>query len=110
MKTDYAIAIPRGLSFLATHDINAKVAGLEEFPRDQWPNIRVVHWSFDIMVGSAMAMLALAAWSGWLWWKHRRLPDHKGLLRALVAAGSSCLERGELQRLLGIRGKRNEPG
>jgi cytochrome d ubiquinol oxidase subunit I len=87
MKTDYALAIPRGLSFLTTHDVNAKVVGLEEFPRDQWPNVRVVHWSFDIMVGSGIAMLALAAWSGWLWWKHRRLPDHKWLLRALVAAG-----------------------
>ena len=47
----------------------------------------MVHWSFDIMVGSGMVMLFLAAWSGWLWWKHRRLPDHKWLLRALVAAG-----------------------
>jgi cytochrome d ubiquinol oxidase subunit I len=87
MKTDYALAIPRGLSFLTTHDVNAKVIGLEEFPHDQWPNVRVVHWSFDIMVGSGMAMLFLAVWSGWLWWKHRRLPDHKWLLRALVAAG-----------------------
>lgn len=87
METDYAIAIPHGLSFLATHDFNAKVVGLEEFPRDQWPNVRIVHWSFDLMVGSGMAMLAVAMWAGWLWWRHRRLPDSKWLLRALVAAG-----------------------
>ena len=32
-------------------------------------------------------MLALAVWSGWLWWKHRTLVDHPWLQRALVAAG-----------------------
>jgi cytochrome bd ubiquinol oxidase subunit I len=87
METDYAIAIPRGLSFLTAHEFSAKVVGLEDFPRDQWPNVRIVHWSFDIMVGAGMAMLLVAAWSGWLWWKHRRLPDSKWLLRALVATG-----------------------
>ncbi|MBA2744319.1 MAG: cytochrome ubiquinol oxidase subunit I, partial [Chthoniobacterales bacterium] len=39
----YAITIPRGLSLLSTHDPNAKVIGLEEFPRNDWPNVRVVH-------------------------------------------------------------------
>lgn len=32
-------------------------------------------------------MLALAVWSGWLWYKRRRMADHPRLLRALVAAG-----------------------
>src|SRR5437899_3985278 len=59
MTTDFALEIPYGLSFLATHDPNAKVVGLEEFPRDVWPDVRVVHWAFDIMVGSGMLMLAL---------------------------------------------------
>ena len=87
MKTDYALSIPGGLSFLVHHDFNAKVTGLEEFPGDQWPDVRIVHASFDIMVGAGMAMLAVAAWAGCLWWRHRRLPDHKWLLRALVTAG-----------------------
>src|ERR1019366_4716780 len=67
-------------------DPNAKVAGLEEFPRNNWPNVRMVHWSFDLMVLSGFAMLALAGWSGWLWWRRRRLAEHPRLLRALVAA------------------------
>src|SRR5436853_3485407 len=45
MTTDFALEIPYGLSFLATHEPNARVAGLEEFPRDQWPDVRVVHWA-----------------------------------------------------------------
>jgi cytochrome d ubiquinol oxidase subunit I len=39
------------------------------------------------MVAAGMGMLALAAWSGWLRWKHRPPADCRWLLRALVAAG-----------------------
>jgi cytochrome d ubiquinol oxidase subunit I len=85
--TDYALPIPHGLSFLLSDNFNAKVVGLEEFSKSDWPNVRIVHWSFDIMVASGMVMLALAAWSGWLCWKRRRLPDDSWLLRALVSAG-----------------------
>lgn len=87
MTTDYALEIPRGLSFLATHDPNARVTGLEEFPRDQWPNVRMVHWSFDLMVGSGMLMLALTLCADVFWLKYRLLPDNRWLLRGLVAAG-----------------------
>src|SRR5256712_4424283 len=87
MTTDYALEIPHGLSFLATHDPNAKVVGLEEFPRDQWPDVRFGHWSFDIMVGSGMLMLALMVFADVLWLKYRRLPDSRWLLRGMVAAG-----------------------
>jgi cytochrome d ubiquinol oxidase subunit I len=85
--TDYALSIPYGLSFLLADDFNARVVGLDEFPKGDWPNVRMVHWSFDIMVAAGMAMLALAVWSGWLWWKRRRLADHPWLLHALVTAG-----------------------
>jgi cytochrome d ubiquinol oxidase subunit I len=83
----HALSIPYGLSFLATHDPKATVRGLEEFPASDWPNVRLVHWSFDLMVAAGMAMFGLAACVGFLWWRHRRLPDAKWLLRALVAAG-----------------------
>jgi cytochrome d ubiquinol oxidase subunit I len=86
-RTDYALRIPWGLSFLLKGSPNAKVVGLEEFRQSDWPNVRIVHWSFDIMVASGTVMLALAVWAGGLWWKRRRLPDHPWLLRALVAAG-----------------------
>jgi cytochrome bd ubiquinol oxidase subunit I len=83
----YALIIPRGLSLLSTHDPNAKVIGLEEFPRNDWPNVRVVHWAFDLMVGAGTTLLILSILAGWFAWKHRGLPDGKWFLRALVAAG-----------------------
>src|SRR3989449_1908311 len=87
MTTDYALEIPRGLSLLTAHNPNATVAGLEEFPRDQWPNVRIVHWAFDIMVGSGMLMLGLTLCADVLWLKYRVLPGSRWLLRGLVAAG-----------------------
>ncbi len=87
MTTDYALEIPRGLSLLTAHDPNATVVGLEEFPRGQWPNVRVVHWSFDIMVSSGMLMLALTLCADVLWLKYRLLPNNRWFLRGLVAAG-----------------------
>ena len=83
----YALIIPRGLSLLSTHDPHAKVIGLEEFPRNDWPNVRVVHWAFDLMVGAGTTLLILSIMAGWFAWKHRGLPDGKWFLRALVAAG-----------------------
>jgi cytochrome d ubiquinol oxidase subunit I len=85
--THYAITIPYGLSLLSTHDPNSNVVGLEQFPRNDWPNVRLVHWSFDLMVlaGSALFVLSIAV--GWLAWRHRGVPDNKWILRALVAAG-----------------------
>src|SRR5450432_1434805 len=53
----YALPIPRGLSLLAAHDSSAQVTGLEEFPRKDWPNVRLVHWSFDLMVSCGVALL-----------------------------------------------------
>src|SRR5260370_4069362 len=47
-----ALQIPFGLSLLVGDNPETKVVGLEDFPRDQWPNVRLVHWSFDIIVGT----------------------------------------------------------
>jgi cytochrome d ubiquinol oxidase subunit I len=87
MTVPYSLKIPKGLSLLAAHDPNATVTGLDKIPRDEWPNTRIVHWAFDLMVGSGTAMLGVAAWAGWVAWRRRSLPDGKWFLRALVAAG-----------------------
>jgi cytochrome d ubiquinol oxidase subunit I len=85
--TDHALVIPHGLSLLLADSASARVAGLEEYPRKNWPNVRMVHWSFDLMVLAGFAMLALAGWSGWIWWRRPPLAGHPWLLRALVASG-----------------------
>ncbi len=85
--TDYAFPIPDGLSILLTGSPDGRVTGLDAFPKDTWPNVRIVHWSFDIMVGTGTALFGLALWAGWTWWRRGPLANHPWLLRALVAAG-----------------------
>jgi cytochrome d ubiquinol oxidase subunit I len=62
--TRYALEIPYGLSLLATHDPNAEIKGLLDFPRDEWPPVQVVHPAFQIMVGCGLALMGLGAVGG----------------------------------------------
>jgi cytochrome d ubiquinol oxidase subunit I len=62
-RTDYAIEIPRGLSLLAFHDPDAVVRGLEEFERNVWPPVLVVHVAFQIMVASGLFMMLVSLWA-----------------------------------------------
>ncbi|HUF11870.1 MAG TPA: cytochrome ubiquinol oxidase subunit I [Longimicrobiales bacterium] len=85
-ETRYALEIPCGLSFLATHDPNAVIVGLNDFPADEVPDTRVVHIAFQVMVACAMAMLALGLFAGFHALRHRTLPIQPWFLRALVLA------------------------
>ncbi|MEX2381836.1 MAG: cytochrome ubiquinol oxidase subunit I [Opitutales bacterium] len=87
MEVPWGLEIPGLLSFLAHRDPNEVVSGLEDFPRDEWPNVRLVHWSFDIMVACGFLMLGVAGWAAWSWIRKRQVPDGRYLLRAIVAAG-----------------------
>jgi len=86
MTVRWGLEIPGALSLLAAHDPTAVVRGLEEFPRDEWPDVLAVHLAFDLMVGLGFILLALAAWAGWLALRRRAVPDTRGFLRAMVAA------------------------
>ena len=89
--TRYAIEIPYALSILAYGDPNATVKGLNEFPADEHPPVAIVHIAFQIMVACGLAMMALALWGAWRWWRARRKKsetwlDSRWFLRTLVAA------------------------
>jgi cytochrome d ubiquinol oxidase subunit I len=63
-RVDYAIEIPGMLSFLATGDPAATITGLNDIPRDLWPNVPIVHAAFQIMVGLGMLMMFVGiAWA-----------------------------------------------
>ena len=103
-KTRYGLTVPSGLSLLIGHSPQTEVTGLDRIPPDQWPNVRLVHWAFDLMVAAGMLMLAVAAWAAWLWLRTRRLPDKTSFLRALVFSaplGFIAIESGWMVTELG---------
>jgi len=60
--TRYAIEIPGGLSYLATHDRAAEVPGLDRVPKTDWPNVEITHLAFQVMVGAGTILMAASLW------------------------------------------------
>jgi cytochrome bd ubiquinol oxidase subunit I len=103
-RTKYAIEIPRGLSLLAYHDPNAQVKGLDDFPRDVWPPVMLVHLSFDIMVALGSFLALISAIVLIMHWRKRDLIAHRWLLIAIVLCapmGFICIEAGWMVTELG---------
>lgn len=85
-EVDYAIKIPGLASFILKHDVNATVTGLDAFPRDEWPPVPIVFWSFRIMVGIGMLMVLIGLWSGYLRLR-KQLYESRTIHRAAVFMG-----------------------
>jgi cytochrome d ubiquinol oxidase subunit I len=86
-ETSWAIEIPGLLSFLAHGDFNAEVIGLKDIPRDEWPPIWPVHYSFQIMVGIGFALLGLGVFTVIYLWRRRRMPTQRWYLYLVIASG-----------------------
>jgi cytochrome d ubiquinol oxidase subunit I len=84
--TRHAIEIPGGLSFLAFHDVNAEVQGLDRVPREDWPHVPTVHAAFQLMVALGTFLALVAGWAGVLAVRRQDLCSHIWLLRALAIA------------------------
>jgi cytochrome d ubiquinol oxidase subunit I len=98
-----AIDVPGGLSLLAYGDVNARVTGLNEIPRENWPPVLYVHLAFQLMVAIGGFLALVAAWGAWLWW-HKRLFESRRFLRLLVLAtplGFIAIEAGWMVTELG---------
>lgn len=71
----FALEIPKLASLILTHDLNGELKGLNEFPGAH-PPVAPVFYSFRVMVGIGLLMLAVA------WWCSLRL-YRKGELSSL---------------------------
>ena len=79
-EVKYAIQIPKLSSLILKHSLDAPLAGLDTVPRENWPPVPIIFWSFRIMVSLGFLMLGvgalslLARWRGTLYdwrWLHR---------------------------------------
>ncbi len=56
----YEIGIPNLASFILTHEWDGEVPGLNEVAVEEQPPVMIVFWSFRIMVGIGLLMIAFA--------------------------------------------------
>ena len=85
------IRIPKLLSFLAHHDPDATVTGLDSVPARDRPPVNVVRISFQVMVGIGFLLASLSLVYLWVRWRKGRLPESRWFYRAVIAAGPLAL-------------------
>lgn len=86
------IEIPKLLSFLAFHDPNATVQGLDSVPPQDRPGpVNVVRFAFQGMVGigTLLALLSVIVW--WSRWRRGGLPSSRWFYRGLLIAGPASI-------------------
>ncbi|MDE1461405.1 cytochrome ubiquinol oxidase subunit I [Spartinivicinus poritis] len=65
-KNDFEIVIPKLASLILTHDADGTVQGLNAVPENERPPVAVVFYSFRLMIGIGIFLLAMAYLGLWL--------------------------------------------
>lgn len=86
-EVKYGIAIPKMLSFLATHDPNAEIRGLDAVAPQDRPPVNVTRVAFQTMVGIGTLLALLGVFYLAVRVRCRRMPESPWFYRALVVAG-----------------------
>ena len=85
-RLENPIVVPRLLSLLAYGSFGASVVGLNDIPRQDWPdNVELLYFAYHIMVGLGTLLLALLALAAFLLWRGS-LMRARAVLWALLLA------------------------
>ncbi|MBD1554983.1 cytochrome ubiquinol oxidase subunit I [Pseudomonas typographi] len=68
-KTRFAVEVPYLGSLILTHSLDRQIPALKTFPPEDRPNSTIVFWSFRVMVGLGLLMIAVGVFSAWLRWR-----------------------------------------
>ena len=75
-RLDNPIEVPGALSFLAYGTFQSYVRGLDEFPKDNWPdNIELLYYAFHLMITLGTIFILLMAYAGFQNWRGRLESD-----------------------------------
>lgn len=77
------LQIPGLLSFLVSREFKKPVPGLDQIPKENWPNVQVVFQSYHIMV-AMWFLMALGTFLAFLFYKRGTLNKSKWTLRYLI--------------------------
>ncbi|MGE4532276.1 cytochrome ubiquinol oxidase subunit I [Halomonas sp.] len=78
----FELGIPNLASLILTHHADGEVPGIREVPPEEQPPVWLVFWSFRVMVGIGLLMIAVALVGLWLR-RGGRLYRHRGFLQTL---------------------------
>src|SRR3954453_19962026 len=85
-KLDSTLAMPKLLSFLTSKRWDESIKGLNDIPRDQWPDsVPLVYYAYHIMVGLGTILLLIALLGVFLLWR-KKLYASRPMLWALMLA------------------------
>ncbi len=79
----YSIKIPGALSLMTYRDLDTPVTGLDQIPRDEWPNVSLTFQTYHIMV-MMWAFMFLIAFFGFYYWRKNQLHEKRWLLWPMV--------------------------
>ncbi|HEU5479506.1 MAG TPA: cytochrome ubiquinol oxidase subunit I, partial [Candidatus Tumulicola sp.] len=86
-RLENPIVVPGVLSFLAYGSFGATVVGLNDAPRDQWPdNVELLYFAYHIMVGLGTLLLALLGIAAILLWRGTLFRTRSVLWTLMLAA------------------------
>jgi cytochrome bd ubiquinol oxidase subunit I len=85
-RIDNPIEVPGALSFLAYGTFGAYVHGLDEYPKENWPdNIELLFYSFHLMITLGAIFIVIMGFASVLEWRGR-LEKSRWLLWILMAS------------------------
>lgn len=82
-KINYALQVPKLLSYLSFGSFDAEIKGLDQVPKEDRPNVPALFNAFRMMLGMWVLMFALSLIGLYLWYRNR-LEKHPWILRAMV--------------------------
>jgi cytochrome bd ubiquinol oxidase subunit I len=89
-RTKFAVQIPDLGSLILTHSLDGQFPGLKDFAPEDRPNSTVVFWTFRVMVGLGLLMIALGLCAAWATLR-KRLFTSRFLLRFAFFMGPTGL-------------------
>jgi len=84
-RTDFALEIPGLLSIGVGGSTETEVAGLKDFPEDEWPPLLLSFFSFHFMVGLGFYFIGLTALGLFLLWRQKLHENRLFLWAALLS-------------------------
>jgi len=85
-QTTKGLQVPCLLSLLVGQSTSTTVQGLDDVPRDEWPDVPLVFHVYHVMINLGMLFVAIGGVACVLWAWKRKLWDQRWMLWVLVAS------------------------